>query len=78
MALPLSGILAQHFGWEWIFYVFGVLGLLWCISWTWVRSRFLIFNIQNSNFYKQAFALLNFYCNKSAIIAINAIIAIIQ
>ena len=26
----------------------------------------------------QAFALLNFYCNKSAIIAINAIIAIIQ
>jgi len=36
MALPLSGILAQHFGWEWIFYVFGVLGLLWCISWTWI------------------------------------------
>ena len=27
---------------------------------------------------EQAFALLNFYCNKSAILAINAIIAIIQ
>ena len=50
MALPLSGILAQHFGWEWIFYVFGVLGLLWCISWTWV-CMFSIFNFQTANMY---------------------------
>ena len=35
-ALPLSGLLAQHMGWEWIFYVFGVLGLIWCVSWAMV------------------------------------------
>ena len=34
LALPLSGLLAQHFGWEWIFYAFGCLGLVWCVSWT--------------------------------------------
>ena len=39
MALPLSGLLAQHLGWEWIFYVFGVIGLLWCISWFWVSGH---------------------------------------
>lgn len=36
MALPLSGVLAQHMGWEWIFYVFGVIGLTWCFAWWWV------------------------------------------
>ena len=36
MALPLSGVLAQNVGWEWIFYVFGLVGLLWCVSWTMV------------------------------------------
>ena len=27
LALPLSGVLAQHVGWEWIFYVFGAIGI---------------------------------------------------
>ena len=33
LALPLSGLLAEHLGWEWIFYSFGLLGLVWCLSW---------------------------------------------
>ena len=36
IALPISGLLAQHVGWEMIFYVFGVIGVVWCIAWAWV------------------------------------------
>ena len=36
LALPISGLLAQHLGWEWIFYVFGVMGLVWCVGWIYV------------------------------------------
>lgn len=33
VAMLLSGYLAVHFGWESIFYVFGVLGVIWWIVW---------------------------------------------
>ena len=36
LALPVSGLLAQHLGWEWIFYFFGILGLVWCIGWIYI------------------------------------------
>ena len=36
IALPLSGLLAENCGWEWIFYVFGTIGLIWCAAWAWV------------------------------------------
>ena len=36
LALPVSGLLAQHLGWEWIFYFFGVLGLVWCVGWMYI------------------------------------------
>ena len=36
LALPVSGLLAQHLGWEWIFYFFGILGLVWCIGWMYI------------------------------------------
>ena len=36
IALPISGLLAEHVGWEMIFYVFGAIGIVWCIAWAWV------------------------------------------
>jgi len=36
IALPISGMLAEHFGWEAIFYGFGIIGLWWCTAWWWV------------------------------------------
>ncbi len=36
IALPMSGLLAEYVGWEWIFYVFGLVGLLWCLAWWWI------------------------------------------
>ncbi len=36
IALPISGLLAEYMGWEWIFYVFGIVGLLWCLAWWWI------------------------------------------
>lgn len=37
--MPLSGILAEHVGWESLFYVFGVIGVLWFIFWVIVVRR---------------------------------------
>ncbi|XP_046391750.1 vesicular glutamate transporter 1-like [Ischnura elegans] len=36
ISLPLSSILANAFGWEAIFYVFGVIGLIWSALWFWL------------------------------------------
>lgn len=36
IAMPLSGILAAHFGWESLFYVFGTLGCVWFLAWCWI------------------------------------------
>jgi MFS transporter, ACS family, solute carrier family 17 (sodium-dependent inorganic phosphate cotransporter), other len=33
VSLPVSGILAQKFGWESVFYVFGLIGCLWTVLW---------------------------------------------
>lgn len=33
IAMPMSGILAQKFGWESLFYVFGAIGCLWFVAW---------------------------------------------
>lgn len=33
VAMPLSGVLAQDLGWEWVFYAFGALGLVWFAFW---------------------------------------------
>ena len=33
MCLSISGILAAHFGWESIFYVWGAVGFVWCVMW---------------------------------------------
>ncbi len=29
----LSGVVAEKFGWEWDFYLFGIFGALFCIAW---------------------------------------------
>jgi len=28
-----SGVIAHHFGWPWVFYVFGALGIVWSVFW---------------------------------------------
>ena len=33
ISLPLSGVLAEHFGWEYVFYVTGGLAVTWAIVW---------------------------------------------
>uniref|UniRef100_A0A224XPJ3 Sialin n=1 Tax=Panstrongylus lignarius TaxID=156445 RepID=A0A224XPJ3_9HEMI len=33
IALPVSGILAEHLGWPSIFYITGTVGLIWCVIW---------------------------------------------
>lgn len=32
-ALMSSGVLVEHFGWPAVFYVFGAVGLVWCVFW---------------------------------------------
>jgi MFS family permease len=36
VALLLSGLLADEFGWEWVFYFFGILGCVWVLAWTFI------------------------------------------
>lgn len=36
ISLPISGILANKLGWESVFYVFGVLGIIWFVFWWWL------------------------------------------
>jgi len=33
VSLPVSGILAASVGWEWVFYVFGIIGCVWTVFW---------------------------------------------
>ncbi|XP_048780950.2 vesicular glutamate transporter 1-like isoform X2 [Ostrea edulis] len=33
LGMPLSGILTKNLGWQSGFYVFGILGMIWCIFW---------------------------------------------
>lgn len=33
ISLPVSGILAAEVGWEWVFYVFGIIGCVWTVLW---------------------------------------------
>ena len=33
IALSVSGVLADEFGWEWIFYFFGAAGCAWFVLW---------------------------------------------
>lgn len=39
IALPLSGVLAVNWGWESVFYVFGVIGLIWFLIWIAIVKR---------------------------------------
>jgi predicted MFS family arabinose efflux permease len=34
LTFPICGVLAEQFGWEWDFYFFGVIGVVFCILWT--------------------------------------------
>jgi ACS family sodium-dependent inorganic phosphate cotransporter len=31
--MPLCGMVLKAWGWEFVFYVSGVLGLAWCVAW---------------------------------------------
>ena len=33
IAMPLCGLVLKAWGWEFVFYVSGVLGLTWCVAW---------------------------------------------
>ncbi|XP_069671569.1 vesicular glutamate transporter 2-like isoform X2 [Periplaneta americana] len=39
ISLPLSGMLAQYVGWPYIFYLFGVLALIWCLLWWYIVAE---------------------------------------
>ena len=38
VSMPISGYLAANYSWEVIFYVFGILGMIWFIFWTYLIS----------------------------------------
>ena len=40
LSLPLSGVIAEHFGWEYVFYVTGGLGVLWGVAWIFLVSEY--------------------------------------
>jgi ACS family sodium-dependent inorganic phosphate cotransporter len=33
IAMPLCGMVLKTWGWEFVFYVSGALGLTWCVAW---------------------------------------------
>merc|ERR1719505_558107 len=33
LGMPLSGLIADYFGWAWAFYFFGLLGVVWSFFW---------------------------------------------
>ncbi|KAG8180927.1 hypothetical protein JTE90_013933 [Oedothorax gibbosus] len=33
VSMALSGILSATYGWEWVFYLFGFVGVVWCVPW---------------------------------------------
>lgn len=33
VGLLLSGVITSKIGWPWVFYIFGIFGILWCITW---------------------------------------------
>jgi len=35
ITMSLCGLISQYLGWEWIFYIPGATGALWCFLWTW-------------------------------------------
>lgn len=39
ISLPLSGIICYYMNWTYVFYFFGVLGILWFILWNWRVSN---------------------------------------
>jgi ACS family sodium-dependent inorganic phosphate cotransporter len=39
VSLPVSGILSASVGWEWVFYVFGIIGCVWTVLWLLLISR---------------------------------------
>ncbi|XP_058831826.1 vesicular glutamate transporter 2-like isoform X2 [Topomyia yanbarensis] len=39
LAMPVSGILAESWTWESVFYVFGGVGIIWCIAWFLIVKR---------------------------------------
>eukprot|EP00088_Acartia_fossae_P010328 TRINITY_DN15141_c0_g1_i3.p1 TRINITY_DN15141_c0_g1~~TRINITY_DN15141_c0_g1_i3.p1 ORF type:complete len:555 (+),score=53.77 TRINITY_DN15141_c0_g1_i3:130-1794(+) len=36
ISMPASGYLCDTYGWESVFYFFGVLGLIWFVAWAWI------------------------------------------
>uniref|UniRef100_A0A4W3H040 Sialin n=1 Tax=Callorhinchus milii TaxID=7868 RepID=A0A4W3H040_CALMI len=38
VSLPLSGLICYYLAWPYVFYIFGVLGISWCILWFWLVS----------------------------------------
>lgn len=56
ISLPISGVLADELGWDWIFYVFGGLGCIWFVFWCFLvyeepshHPRITEVTTQNSN-----------------------------
>uniref|UniRef100_M3XHC3 Sialin n=2 Tax=Latimeria chalumnae TaxID=7897 RepID=M3XHC3_LATCH len=39
VTLPLSGLICFHLDWTYVFYIFGSVGLLWFILWSWITSN---------------------------------------
>ncbi|XP_069742030.1 sialin isoform X2 [Narcine bancroftii] len=38
VSLPLSGIICYYLDWSYVFYIFGALGVAWCLLWFWLAS----------------------------------------
>lgn len=40
IALSTCGVIAEDLGWDWIFYIYGIVGIVWWILWaSFVRGR---------------------------------------